>query len=255
MGQPMGAYSGQSMERMDDSRQRWANGGLIGAAFLLLALGVMHLFAGIAAFARSNFYTINAASYPYHASNTAWGWIHTIGGAVLVLTGLALFSGRMWARIVAIALVAVSAVANFFFIPFFPLWALTMLAFDIFVIWAISNARPGAAQTGAMSAYQQPGMARSAYMGGQGYESQGAHAGQRWPENVQQDATGRHWVSDTKGEGIGARHVDNAQEAQQSQYAGRAAGQGQPQAGSTSEDVTARARRMADDAARKNQGS
>ena len=37
-----------------------------------------------------------------------------------------------------IAAAVLSAVANFFFIPYYPLWAIIVLTLDIFVIWALA---------------------------------------------------------------------------------------------------------------------
>ena len=42
---------------------------------------------------------------------------------------------------VAIALATLSAVANFFFIPYDPFWSLLIIALDVWVIWAVT--RPG----------------------------------------------------------------------------------------------------------------
>jgi NADH:ubiquinone oxidoreductase subunit H len=39
---------------------------------------------------------------------------------------------------VAIILAVLSALANFTFIPYYPFWALTIIAIDIFVIWALA---------------------------------------------------------------------------------------------------------------------
>ena len=36
----------------------------------------------------------------------------------------------------------ISAIANFFFIPYYPFWSLLMIAMAIWVIWALT--RPGA---------------------------------------------------------------------------------------------------------------
>jgi hypothetical protein len=47
-------------------------------------------------------------------------------------------AGRTWGRVVGITLAVVSAVVNFAFIPYYPFWALTVIALDIFVIWALA---------------------------------------------------------------------------------------------------------------------
>jgi len=51
---------------------------------------------------------------------TAWGWIHLLLGILVALAGFFLIAGRVWAGMVAIALATLSAVANFFLIPYYP---------------------------------------------------------------------------------------------------------------------------------------
>jgi len=41
------------------------------------------------------------------------------------------------ARAIGILLVALSAIANFLFIPSYPFWSLLMIVLDVFVIWAL----------------------------------------------------------------------------------------------------------------------
>jgi hypothetical protein len=40
--------------------------------------------------------------------------------------------------VVGITLALVSALTNFAFIPYYPFWALTVIALDVFVIWALA---------------------------------------------------------------------------------------------------------------------
>jgi hypothetical protein len=47
-------------------------------------------------------------------------------------------SGRTWGRVVGITLAMLSALTNFLFIPYYPFWALTVIALDVFVIWALA---------------------------------------------------------------------------------------------------------------------
>jgi hypothetical protein len=39
---------------------------------------------------------------------------------------------------VGITLAALSATANFLFIPYYPFWSMLIIAVDIFVIWALT---------------------------------------------------------------------------------------------------------------------
>jgi hypothetical protein len=40
--------------------------------------------------------------------------------------------------VVGITLAALSATANFLFIPYYPFWSTVIIAVDIFVIWALT---------------------------------------------------------------------------------------------------------------------
>src|SRR4029079_11771938 len=70
-----------------------------------------------------------------------WGWILLVIAILLILAGLSLFSGAAWAGVVAITLAVLSAVSNFFFIPYYPFWSILEIALACWVIWAIT--RPG----------------------------------------------------------------------------------------------------------------
>jgi hypothetical protein len=47
-------------------------------------------------------------------------------------------SGATWARVVGITVAVLSAIANFVFIPYYPLWSLLIIALDVAVIWALA---------------------------------------------------------------------------------------------------------------------
>ena len=70
-------------------------------------------------------------------------WLFLAG--LLVVTGFGLFNRSAWAGVTAIFLAMLSALANFFFIPYYPFWAILVIALDIWVIWALT--RPGAIRT------------------------------------------------------------------------------------------------------------
>jgi hypothetical protein len=59
--------------------------------------------------------------------------------------GIGLFRRSAWAGVTAIFLAMLSAFANFFFIPYYPFWALLVIALNVWVIWALT--RPGAINT------------------------------------------------------------------------------------------------------------
>jgi hypothetical protein len=57
---------------------------------------------------------------------------------VALTAGFGLFTGAMWARVLGIAVAVISALANFAFVPAYPFWALTLIALDVVVIYAIA---------------------------------------------------------------------------------------------------------------------
>ena len=56
---------------------------------------------------------------------------------VLAFAGWAVFSGAAWGRAVGVVLAMLSAIANFFFIPYYPVWAIVIIALDVAIIWAL----------------------------------------------------------------------------------------------------------------------
>ena len=49
----------------------------------------------------------------------------------MVLAGLGLFTGNIVARTIAVIVASLSLIANFLFIPAYPVWALTVIALDV----------------------------------------------------------------------------------------------------------------------------
>jgi|SRR5215475_356256 len=121
------------------TKSAWATGGVIFAATILILSGAMDVIQGIAALAKNHIY-VSTPNYFMRFSVTSWGWVHLILGGLLVLTGFMLFTGAVWARALGIFFAVLSIFANFFFIPYYPFWALVLIALDVFVIWALSTA-------------------------------------------------------------------------------------------------------------------
>ena len=72
---------------------------------------------------------------------TAWGWVQLLLGILVAGAGFAIVKGQTWARIVGIALACLSLIASFLFMPHYPLWSLSIIALDFFVIWALATYR------------------------------------------------------------------------------------------------------------------
>jgi hypothetical protein len=118
----------------------WALGGLTFAACMLTLAGTFQVLAGLVAVFNDEFFVVTR-NYTFDLDVSAWGWLHLIIGAAVFATGLGLFARKTWAGVTAIMLAMLSALANFFFIPYYPIWALVVIALDVWVIWALT--RPG----------------------------------------------------------------------------------------------------------------
>jgi hypothetical protein len=118
----------------------FAVGGVMFAAVLMILIGIFQSISGLTAIVDDDFYVLTQ-NYTFDLDTTAWGWIHLILGIVVLLAGIALFAGKGWAGIVALVLAVLSAVANFFFIPYYPFWTILEIALAVWVIWALT--RPG----------------------------------------------------------------------------------------------------------------
>ena len=59
--------------------------------------------------------------------------LHLVG-----LAGVAVIRGQAWGRFIGIALVGLSLIANFMFLPHYPLWAIVTIALDAAIIWALA---------------------------------------------------------------------------------------------------------------------
>jgi hypothetical protein len=118
-------------------RSRAGAGWVTFAAIMMIVLGIFGALEGLAAIVRSGFYHV-PPHYYVSINVRGWGWIHLIVGIVVVLAGFALFQGALWARVVGIMMASVSAIANFLFIPIYPVWSLLIIAIDVAVIWALA---------------------------------------------------------------------------------------------------------------------
>ena len=115
----------------------WAVSFTLFAAIMMIMSGTFQALAGLVAIFENEFY-VATRNYLFQFDATTWGWIHLLVGVLVAFAGYGLLSGRTWARVVALTLAVLSAIANFLFIPYYPFWALLLITLDIFVIWAIA---------------------------------------------------------------------------------------------------------------------
>lgn len=116
-------------------------GGIAAAAVLLTTVGVLDILQGISAVAADQLYAVGV-QYLYRFDTTSWGWIHIVIGIVLVLSGIGLTSGTAGGRVAAMTVAALSIIANFMSMPYYPAWSVLVIVLDVVVIWVVATWHP-----------------------------------------------------------------------------------------------------------------
>jgi hypothetical protein len=106
------------------------------AGTMLIMVSLFQILQGIAAVAQDTVY-LTGVEYVYRLDMTSWGWIHIVVGAVVLATGIGVFTGRAWAYLTGIVLATLSSIANFAFLPYFPIWSGIVIALNVAVIWSL----------------------------------------------------------------------------------------------------------------------
>ena len=127
----------RSAGRAQEDPSGLAVGFILFAAIMMIMTGAFQALSGLIGIFENEFY-VATRNYLFEFDATVWGWIHLLLGTIVVLAGFGLLSGQTWARVVGITLAVLSAIANFLFIPYYPFWSLTIIALDVFVIWALA---------------------------------------------------------------------------------------------------------------------
>ncbi|MEV4334502.1 hypothetical protein AB0K02_28915 [Streptomyces sp. NPDC049597] len=123
-----------------DPAEGWVTGGVVFAGVLMLCGGILAVLQGIAGIFEDDWY-LTVGDYAYRVSLTGWGWIHLIVGVLVAATGAGVLKGAEWARVTGILLASLSLITQFLFLPYAPIWAVIMIALDVFVIWALAAYR------------------------------------------------------------------------------------------------------------------
>jgi hypothetical protein len=121
----------------EENPSGWAAGWAAFAGVMLIMIGVFQSLAGLVAIIDDEYYVIGP-NYTWELDTTTWGWIHLLVGIVVLLSGIGIFSGNVAARTVGVLVAVVSAVANFMWLPYYPVGSVIIIAVNIAVIWALT---------------------------------------------------------------------------------------------------------------------
>ncbi|MEV0600404.1 hypothetical protein AB0I82_14070 [Streptomyces sp. NPDC050315] len=118
----------------------WASGGRLFAGVLMVLNGLLGVVQGIAGIAEDDVYG-RLGDYFFKFNISAWGWILLILGILVAVTGWGVLQNALWARATAVAMAAVSVLANFIWLPYQPIWGIVSIAIGVFVIWSLCTDR------------------------------------------------------------------------------------------------------------------
>jgi hypothetical protein len=109
------------------------------AGIVMLIVGFIDFFQGLIALFKDDYYVVTSSGF-LAINLTGWGWVMIVWGVLLVLAGLALLNGSSWARWFTIFVVAINFFAQLGFLgnSQYPLWALTALALNFVVLYALT---------------------------------------------------------------------------------------------------------------------
>jgi hypothetical protein len=122
--------------QMKEPVSGWTVGFVYFAGAMMVLIGIFHAIAGLAAIFEDEFFVVGR-NYVFDLDVTAWGWIHLIGGIIVIAAGIGVYSGAPWARTVGVILAGLSAIGSFFYIPYYPVWAVLIIALDVMVILSL----------------------------------------------------------------------------------------------------------------------
>lgn len=129
-----------------DLRPSARDEGLLGwvhfGAVMMTVVGAFGVIEGLVAlFNPTTYVTVDGAVLAVDL--TAWGWVHLVLGALLVITGVSLIrSAPGWARGLGVVLVVLSILVQLAWLPASPIWSILMIVLDVLVIYALVATSP-----------------------------------------------------------------------------------------------------------------
>src|SRR3982750_2835523 len=121
-------------------RKAWP-GWILFAGTLLLVVGGFNIIEGIVALINKK-YVVVTSDQLYVVDVTSWGWVALISGALLVCAGLGLLARQTWARVTAIVVIALHALAQVIWLGAYPVWSLLMVTLDVVLLFALTARWP-----------------------------------------------------------------------------------------------------------------
>jgi hypothetical protein len=137
-----------------DSRDSRAPGWQTFSGLVLAFGGLFAVIDGLMAVYKSSFFAGNAV-FVFSDLRT-WGWITFGLGALGIISGLAVFSGREWARWTGITVAGLGALGQLLIAQAYPLWSLMIMGVYVLAVYglAVYGVRESAARSSSGSRYE-----------------------------------------------------------------------------------------------------
>ena len=131
-----------TLDRTDAGVSGWAVGLAAFAGAIMLLIGIFQAFAGLAAIFEDQFFVVGAELHVRHRRDDLGLDPPDPRGDHRVRRHLDLLGRGAGPGRRQCVLAILSAVANFFFIPYYPVWSVLIIALCIAVIWALVQDGP-----------------------------------------------------------------------------------------------------------------
>ncbi|MCT2548209.1 hypothetical protein [Streptomyces atratus] len=118
------------------------NGASQVAGALMMLSGPLSILVGASGIAEDNLFAASTR-YVYRFDLTTWGVIHLVVGVALVVAGLAILTNKSWGRGAGVAAAGISLITQFMFVPYYPAWAIPVMALDLVILFALTRFQIG----------------------------------------------------------------------------------------------------------------
>ena len=123
------------MDNMQRDVTGWV-GWIVFAAVIMVMMGVFSIIGGLIAIFDDSWGEGALGQYAESTANT-WGWTALIIGVLVLFAAFGILQGKTWARVVAIILVGLEAIAHFGTVRGYPIWSMIVIILCVFVLSAL----------------------------------------------------------------------------------------------------------------------
>jgi ABC-type uncharacterized transport system permease subunit len=108
------------------------------AVYALTLVAIAQFLEGFMALLQPHYYALQHPSSFVRDHYTAWGWIHLALGVLVLVVIAGVSYALTWARVCAVVIASLSAIAQFGFMSAHPWWATLVIVMNILVIYAVT---------------------------------------------------------------------------------------------------------------------